>query len=118
MPCAYVELADGANVSEADLMAFAEEHVSERAAHPKHLEIMTELPKTAVGKIFKPDLRKMAITRIYGAALTEAGIDAEITVIEDKTRGLVAQIAAKGNVDQDALAGVLGGFSRPFDLAE
>ena len=39
-------------------MAFCLENVSERAAHPKHMEILPELPKTAVGKVFKPDLRK------------------------------------------------------------
>ena len=34
---------------------------------------MDELPKTAVGKVFKPGLRKRAITRVYNAALKEAG---------------------------------------------
>ena len=116
VPCAYVELAEGATVTEAELMAHAEEHVAERAAHPKHLEIMGELPKTAVGKIFKPDLRKMAITRIYGAALKEAGIEATIEVTEDKTRGLVAQVTAPG-ADEAAIGAVLSGFARPWDKA-
>jgi hypothetical protein len=41
--------------------------IAERAAHPKHIEILDELPKTAVGKVFKPDLRRRAITRVYNA---------------------------------------------------
>ena len=45
----------------ARLLAFAEETVPEDAAVPKYLEVMDELPKTAVGKIFKPALRKLAI---------------------------------------------------------
>ncbi|MFO8126760.1 acyl-CoA synthetase, partial [Yoonia sp.] len=57
VPCAYVELVDGAAVTQKELLAFAKEHIHERAAHPKYLEILDELPKTAVGKIFKPDLR-------------------------------------------------------------
>jgi fatty-acyl-CoA synthase len=41
-------------------MAFAEANIPERAALPKYLQIIPELPKTAVGKTFKPDLRRMA----------------------------------------------------------
>ena len=40
------------------LLAFASARINERAAQPQHLEILEELPKTAVGKIFKPDLRR------------------------------------------------------------
>ena len=85
-------------------MAFCLENVSERAAHPKHMEILPELPKTAVGKVFKPDLRKSAITRIYNAALADAGVDASVvSVMDDKKRGLVAQVS--GGAD-DAAIGV------------
>ena len=117
VPCAYVELAEGATASDAELMAWAEEHVSEQAAHPKHVEVLAELPKTAVGKVFKPDLRKRAIARVYGAALAEAGIDAAIEVVEDKTRGLVAKVTPRGGADQAAIQAVLGGFARPWEMA-
>ena len=51
------------------------------------------MPKTAVGKVFKPDLRKLAITRVLNAALSEAGWTRVVDVVtEDKKRGLVAQI--------------------------
>ena len=56
LPCAYVELVKGAQATVEELMAYAAKHISERAAVPKHLEIMAELPKTAVGKISKKDL--------------------------------------------------------------
>ncbi|MEO0357741.1 MAG: acyl-CoA synthetase [Pseudomonadota bacterium] len=116
IPCAYVELVDGASVTTDDLLAFAADKVHERAAHPKYVEILDELPKTAVGKVFKPDLRKSAITRIYNAALSKAGVDAHVTaVVEDKQRGLVAQVS--GGADDDAVNGVLGSFTRPWDRA-
>ncbi len=116
LPCVYVELVDGAQVTEADLMAYASEHIHERAAIPKHLELMDELPKTAVGKIFKPDLRKMAITRIYNGALEKAGHSARVvSVSEDKKRGLVAHIARNGEADEDGVKTVLGEFTRPWD---
>ncbi|MEL7133103.1 MAG: acyl-CoA synthetase [Pseudomonadota bacterium] len=117
IPCAYVELVDGASATPDELIAFCKEHVHERAAQPKHMTIMEELPKTAVGKIFKPDLRKEAITRIYNAALSEAGLKAQVvSVIEDKKRGLVAQIAANGD-NETAIQTVLGDFVRPWDMA-
>ncbi|MBI1416242.1 MAG: acyl-CoA synthetase [Limimaricola sp.] len=116
VPCAYVELIDGAEVSDAELMAFAKDHIAERAAHPKHLEILPELPKTAVGKIFKPDLRKRAITRIYNQALEGAGLPAQVVeVVEDKKRGLVAHLAKTGEVGDDAVAQVLGVFTQGWE---
>lgn len=54
LPCAYVELIAGAEVSLDELMDHARAHIHERAAVPKHIGILPELPKTAVGKIFKP----------------------------------------------------------------
>ena len=69
LPCAYVELVDGAEATSEELMEYAKVHIHERAACPKHLEILSELPKTAVGKVFKPELRKRAITRIYNCLL-------------------------------------------------
>jgi len=118
LPCVYVELVDGAEVSTAELKAHCDDHVHERAARPKHVEIMDELPKTAVGKVFKPDLRKRAITRIYNAALTKAGIAAEVTsVIESKKLGLVAQVSRSSDVDEAAINAVLGEFTRPWAWA-
>ena len=118
LPCVYVELVDGANVTIEELMSYTKDNVHERAAHPKYLEIMDELPKTAVGKIFKPDLRKKAITRIYNEALNEAGVAAEVTLVEDsKKRGLVAQLNKTGDVDDAAVTKVLGSFTRPWEWA-
>ncbi|MCG7522050.1 acyl-CoA synthetase [Ruegeria sp. Ofav3-42] len=115
LPCAYVELVDGANASVEDLMAFAAERIPERAAHPKHLEILNELPKTAVGKVFKPALRKLAITRIYDAALKEAGLAASVqSVTDDKQLGLTAQVAAAKDIADDQINAALGGFTRPW----
>ncbi|MEM6354368.1 MAG: acyl-CoA synthetase, partial [Pseudomonadota bacterium] len=93
VPAVYVELTDGATIDQDGLMAHAREAISEKAAVPKHIEVMGELPKTAVGKIFKPDLRRSAITRIYERTLEEAGIRAGVTVVEDKKLGLTAEIS-------------------------
>ncbi|MGB3147088.1 MAG: acyl-CoA synthetase [Paracoccaceae bacterium] len=116
LPCAYVELVKGATVTDEALLAFVGEHISERAAVPKYLEIMAELPKTAVGKIFKPDLRRRAIARVFDAALAESGLDVHVAaVVEDKKRGLVAELAGGGPVDRDKVAAVMGAFATPWE---
>jgi fatty-acyl-CoA synthase/long-chain acyl-CoA synthetase len=119
LPCVYVELVGGATASTEDLMEWCREHIHERAAIPKHLEILEELPKTAIGKVFKPDLRKRAITRIYDAALKEAGLPVVVDhVAEDKKLGLVAYLRRTGEVEEAAVKSVLGEFTRPWAWAE
>ena len=117
VPCAYVELVAGASVTPDELMTFCKENVHERAAQPKHMTIMGELPKTAVGKVFKPDLRKEAITRIYNEALSKSELEARVvSVIDDKKRGLVAQVELNGST-QSSVQTVLGDFVRPWDVS-
>jgi acyl-CoA synthetase (AMP-forming)/AMP-acid ligase II len=118
LPCAFVELIDGASVTPEELITHCKTHVKERAAQPKHIKIMNELPKTAVGKIFKPDLRKDAITRIYNEALETNGLESRVvSVIDDKKRGLVAQIEANG-VSDTAIQTILGGFIGKWEHAD
>ena len=118
LPCAYVELVDGARVTEDDLMTHARARIHERAAVPKYLEVLDELPKTAVGKVFKPDLRKRAIKRVYNAALEQAGSPARVeSVTESKRQGLVAHLARNGEEDEARVTRVLGEFTRPWDWA-
>jgi len=114
LPCAYVELVKGASVTAEALAEYARAHIHERAAWPKHVEILPELPKTAVGKVFKPDLRRAAIARVYDAALAEAGLAPRVvSVVEDKKRGLVARLAPRAN--DAAVQALLGRFTGPWE---
>ena len=118
LPCAYVELVSGKGVTVEELRAFARERIPERAAMPKHIEILDELPKTAVGKVFKPDLRKRAIARVYNAALADAGLAARVVeVVDDRRRGLVACLR-RGTDDEAQVGKVLGAFTRPWEWAD
>ncbi len=116
LPCAYLELVTGAKVDVDELMAYAKRHIHERAAIPKHIEILPELPKTAVGKVFKPDLRKLAITRVYNEALTKNALNTHVvSVIEDKKRGLVAKLERNADIDESKLTNILGQFTQPWE---
>ncbi|MCT4555284.1 MAG: AMP-binding protein [Pelagimonas sp.] len=60
VPCAFVELKDGHEVSEADLIAFARQRLAGFKT-PKKV-VFQELPKTSTGKIQKFELRTLAKT--------------------------------------------------------
>ena len=114
LPCAFVELVAGATVSSEELMEYASTNIGEPGAKPKHLEILKELPKTAVGKVFKPDLRKMAITRIFNQALSNKDTKARVLdVKDDKKLGLVAQVS--GEASDASIAEVLQDFTIPWE---
>ncbi|MGQ0610918.1 MAG: acyl-CoA synthetase [Paracoccaceae bacterium] len=118
LPCAYVELVKDRPVGVDELMAYANDHIHERAALPKFIEVLAELPKTAVGKVFKPDLRKRAIVRIYDAALAEAGLSARVAeVVDDKKRGLVARLERSAPVEDAQVQAVLGQFAQGWEWA-
>ena len=58
VPCAFVELKEGAKADEAELIAFTRETLAGFKA-PKRV-VFQELPKTSTGKIQKFELRKVA----------------------------------------------------------
>jgi len=114
LPCAYVELVAGASVSPEELLEYARANIHERAAVPKHVEILDELPKTAVGKVFKPALRAWAIARVLDEALAPFG-GAVAEVKEDRKRGLVARVTSTG--DRSAAERKLGEFAVAWEWA-
>ncbi len=116
LPCTYVELVEGADISEAALLEYANKNISEPGAKPKYLEVLDELPKTAVGKVFKPDLRKRAITRVYNETFKAKQMDARVTSVEDdKKLGLTAKI--NGNASEEEIRAALQDFVGAWDKA-
>ena len=118
LPVVYVQLKPGAEVSEAELLAHAAEHIHERAAIPKDAWIIDTIPLTAVGKTFKPALRFDAIARVYQSALAEIDARLRVEVLSDDKRGQIAHIYIPA--DQAALADAvsqrLAGFAVAIEL--
>ncbi|MEP4432760.1 MAG: hypothetical protein ABJ349_11175, partial [Hyphomicrobiales bacterium] len=72
----------------------------------------------AVGKVFKPDLRRHAISRVYNAALETGGVSARVvSVTDDKKRGLVAQLDRPTDTDEATISAILGAYTRPWEWA-
>lgn len=118
LPVAYVQLKAGASASEEELMDFARREISERAAQPRHIRIVEEIPLTPVGKIFKPDLKQREIRDALLTALRETGIDvAELVIRNDKSRGLTVAVMLGEAAAEAEAARVLGQFAFPYSLA-
>ncbi len=115
LPCAYVELVKDGRATPDELLAFCQTRIHERAAIPKYIEVLDELPKTAVGKVFKPALRKRATTRVLDEVLAGAGHPVTVAeVVEDRKLGLVAVLDRHGEVDEVELGHLLGQFTCPW----
>jgi fatty-acyl-CoA synthase len=104
-PVAYVQLQENAELTEADILAYLINNIGERAAVPKEVCIVDEIPLTPVGKIFKPSLRWQAIARVYHTelqALDDLAEKIEISVNEDKIHGAIAEIKIESAPGADA----------------
>jgi len=109
LPIAYVQLKGQA--AAAELLEHAARHIPERAAVPKEIVIMQEMPLTPVGKIHKPPLRRDALRRAVIEALRDAlGELPAVTVADDLHVGMIAHV----HVPQERVAraeSVLSRFS-------
>jgi fatty-acyl-CoA synthase len=84
LPVAFVQLKPNSQVDADTLLEFVRDRIQERAAIPVKLSVLQSLPLTAVGKVFRPELRRLAVYEVFQQILTnlvEAGrvlrLDAE-----------------------------------------
>lgn len=107
LPVAYVELKPGKSTTEDELLTFAKEHIGERAAVPKRIYILDEIPLTAVGKIFKPTLSRSQVKDVYEAEVSqiEGVASVEVMAEGDKRLGTIAtvRVTAVAGTDTQAL---------------
>jgi fatty-acyl-CoA synthase len=121
IPVAYVQLQEGSSCDADTLQQFAQEHISERAAVPKQIIIIDQIPVTAVGKIFKPDLRCDIAERTARAALEEALGHTDFSVeasISKKHGQLVSVSLQQAQANSEAVRTALGDFAFKLELNE
>jgi fatty-acyl-CoA synthase len=92
LPVAFATLKEGAQVSEAELLAFTAERVDEGPAKPKSITIIERMPVTNVGKIYKPELRTLAT-----AAVVQALID-QVCTPQNIAPDMRPQVLAQGDL--------------------
>lgn len=121
LPVAFVSLRAGAEVEVAELLAFANGRIPERPAYPRRIEILPTIPVTAVGKVYKPQLRALACEHVLKDRLERAGLRelAEVTV-EDASSGLAVRFAGRGKSvqppEQRRIAELMGPFPIAFTI--
>ena len=81
VPVAFVALVPGSRATADELKVRAAERVSERAALPQHVEIVDEIPLTAVGKPYKPELRRRAAEQAAREALVGTPVAAHVRAV-------------------------------------
>lgn len=72
VPIAYVTLTKKNAVTADELLDYVREHVSERPAAPARIEIVSDMPLTTVGKIYKPALRVRAAEHVVESIIKSA----------------------------------------------
>ena len=71
LPVVFATLAPGASASEDELLAFTAARVDEAPAKPRSVTVIEHMPMTNVGKIYKPELRAMAASRVVAATVAQ-----------------------------------------------
>jgi fatty-acyl-CoA synthase len=125
VPVAYIQIQKGSGLTEEEILDFCKKEIGERAAIPKEVIIIDEMPLTPIGKIFKPDLVRDAIRRVCQAELetmknlTES---LEIQVDQDRLHGSIAKIKIKpasevsGEKTESEVSDLLGRFTFKYQL--
>jgi len=100
VPVAFVQLQQGSDLTPEKILDFLKQEIGERAAIPKEIFIMDEIPLTPVGKIFKPALRWDSVKNVYLNDILSLGDSvesADVIVSEDKLHGTLATISVKSS---------------------
>lgn len=104
LPMVVLQMKEGASASEEELIAWGREHIHERAAVPKAVRFVEEMPITAVGKIFKPELRNAVVHDLVTLELLgtlDSGF--QVKVSNDKKYGQSVWVTAPANTREQVL---------------
>jgi len=106
VPALFVVAAPGSEIDKDALRAHLETHIHEPPARPRSIQVIDALPVTAVGKIFKPTLRDLAIeekVRLETERVGGAGASATVSVSLDSQKRTLVDVSVTG-AEPDQLA--------------
>ena len=118
LPVAYVQLKPHHRADEAELIAYLSERISERAAMPKAIIVIDQMPLTPVGKIFKPELKRLQTEFALHQALLDAGLQVKSIHVETDQRkqSFCAKVTLAQTDTEQAAKVVLGRFPFSYSL--
>lgn len=121
LPVAYIVLKAGHQASLEELLAHSQQYIAERAARPKKLYFLDQLPLTAVGKVFKPKLSDLQNMEICFEELDALGLfselDLRVELTSDRGRVTFIKAVAKDGKDHSAMIQeTLGEYTFPFEI--
>lgn len=102
LPILFVQLKPGAAVSAAELEAHVRERVLERAAAPKAVHILAEMPLSGPGKISKLRLRRDAAQAVFQQELDQLNLGLTASATDHDRLGTVIVVATKDGRTPDA----------------
>jgi fatty-acyl-CoA synthase len=118
LPILYVQLKPGARVLEDDLKEFLRERIVERAAMPKSVIIVPEIPLSGPGKISKLLLRRQAISDVFQEEIDRLALkrlQIRAAMADDWVSGEVVVLSTSGatpdSEELNKVATTLSGFS-------
>jgi len=123
LPVAYVDV--NSEVSADELLAWCEHHIGERAAIPKAVVVLPQLPVTGVGKIHKPTLLLREVEYVVEQELAELSeLLAQFTVQAEPSKKhgtvvkltLTAQANAAAGAVESAVRQALDGYGFHLEL--
>ena len=119
LPVGYVQLRPGASVQPGELEAWVRERTPERAAVPVQVIPVDPMPLTGVGKVFKPQLRWDAASRVFTtvlAPLRDRGIDCKVKVGPHGSHGSIANVTIAGvpQETREAITGEVQALLAPY----
>jgi fatty-acyl-CoA synthase len=125
VPVLYVELKPDATATEEELLDFAREQIGERAAVPKRIYIIDQIPLTAVGKVFKPALFQAQVEEVFNEELAKLAevAQADVRTEIDKRLGVVARVRVTPAPDvshdraTQAVHDVLGSYAVHYEVS-
>jgi len=95
LPIVAIQLKPGMTASEEKMIAYGRDHIHEQAAIPKEVHFVEAMPLTAVGKIFKPELRNNLIREQVNRELAEVlELPFVVSVSIDKKFGQSVTVSA------------------------
>jgi fatty-acyl-CoA synthase len=125
LPVLYVQLKPDAQATEAELSEFVRARIFERAAIPKSIMIVQEIPMTGPGKISKLLLRRKTIAAAFQEEMDRLGLseNVEAEVVEDRLAGELVMLKHSGPSALDEglraqAAAALAGYAIPFRWAD